>query len=495
MTLKVGDRFGRFRIQSELGSGGMGTVYRATDERLQRDVAVKVLNDQSASDRSVIARFQREAKAVAGLAHPNIVALHDFLEEDGLSCAVMELLEGDTLEDRLCGGTLGDDEFLRIATSVGRGLAAAHESGVVHRDIKPSNIFLTKDGSVKLLDFGLATARVANFDGESETVAEEFRTQVGTVMGTVGYMSPEQVRGDATDARSDLFSLGAVLYEMATGTKAFHQDTAVETMTAILNEPMPNPARTDLPTDHRLYDVIRRCLAKEPAERFENAKTLLTALDESQEAATSPPTSRTPLIAGIVAVAAVSVAAVVLLNRGDDPPGSGRQFESVEFEFQNHQGAAPVTREDFEEYCAALVGRWSGEVNSVIGETNVTNTQEETQNYFLEFRRSEGGHALIMEQVSARQNASGTIYYNAASRQVRMTQTSSDGVVNQEVLYREGDAWIRHTEQTAVDGTIREFFSILKFSGDGSTMTIRILNKNADGESVEQTNVWHRVGG
>ena len=375
-----------------------------------------------------------------------------------------------------------------------RSLAAAHESGVVHRDIKPSNIFLTKDGSVKLLDFGLATARVANFDGESETVAEEFRTQVSTVMGTVGYMSPEQVRGESTDARSDLFSLGAVLYEMAAGTKAFHKDTAVETMTAILNEPLPDPAQTDLPTGHRLYDVICRCLAKEPTERFESAGTLLTALEESRDATNPPPASRTPLIAGIVAVAAVSVAAVALLNRGDESPGNGPPFESVEFEFQNDRFKS-ATREDFEDFCELHVGRWTGEVSSVIGETIVTETQEEDRHFFLEFRRSKGGHALISEAVSARTKGSGRAYYNAATRQIRVTTTSSEGVVNQDVFYREADKWIRHTEQTAVDGTVREFYSIVSFSKDGNAITVRIIDKNADGESVVQTNVRHRVGG
>ena len=322
MSLNVGDLVGRFRIQSVLGSGGMGTVYRATDERLQRDVAVKVLNDVSATDQSVIARFKREAQAVAGLAHPNIVALHDFIEEDGLSCAVMEYLEGRTLDERLKDNSLSDQEFLDIATSVSRGLAAAHRSGIVHRDIKPANIFLASDGTVKLLDFGLATARLASFDGETRTVvADDFKTQVGTVMGTVGYMSPEQVRGEPADQRSDIFSLGTVLYEMAAGTKAFDRDTAVETLAAILNDPLPDSSRTDLPIQHPLYEVISRCLEKKPESRFESADALLAAIGESSQATPPADASRVPLLAGLATVAIVVVGAAILANRdGKAPP-------------------------------------------------------------------------------------------------------------------------------------------------------------------------------
>ena len=331
MNLSVGDQVGRFRIQSELGAGGMGTVYRAIDERLQRDVAVKVLNDQSAADQSVISRFKREAKAVAGLTHPNIVALHDFIEEDGLSCAVMEYLDGQTLDERLKESVLEDNEFLEIAIAVARGLAAAHKSGIVHRDIKPSNIFVTKDGNVKLLDFGLATARVSPFDGESTTVVNnEFRTQIGTVMGTVGYMSPEQVRGEATDARSDLFSFGAVLYEMAAGTKAFNRDTAIETMTAILNDPLPASSRTELPVDHRMYDVISRCLAKVPEDRFETSDDLLNALKDAGNTKATSQSFRTVLMAGIAAFAIMAVLVLILLNSVDqsrqtaDPDGKNK---------------------------------------------------------------------------------------------------------------------------------------------------------------------------
>ncbi len=497
-ALSPGDQVGRFRIQSLLGCGGMGMVYRAVDERLQRDVAVKVLNDQSVLDRSVIGRFHREAKAVAGLAHPNIVALYDFIEEDGLPCAVMELLEGDTLEERLKADPLDADEFLDLATAVARGLACAHESGVVHRDIKPSNIFLTRNGGVKLLDFGLATARGSGLDSDLESVPPgEFRTQVGAVMGTVGYMSPEQVRGQFADARSDLFSLGVVLYEMATHTKAFKRGSPVETMSAILNDPLPDSARPELPRDHRLHGLISRCLAKAPEDRFQSARELLTALKETNLAANLPQASRAYRVAGIATVAAVvSIAAAFMLNRGEAPPQEASRPGAVAYEFQNQRDIPPVSRADFEELCAGFVGRWTAEATSVITEPDVAQDLEEVANYIIEYRLDNAGHRLTAELVSGRSlgSSTGSFYYNAATRQIRGTSTGSTGVVLQNLYYPEGDHWVRHTEQAAADGTIREFYSVLTLSADGNTRTIRIIEKNAKGEAVEQTNVWHRIG-
>ncbi|MDC0175300.1 protein kinase [Planctomycetaceae bacterium] len=281
MALNPGDSIGRFCISAEIGSGGMGTVYRAFDERLQRDVAIKVLNEKAVADESTLSRFRREAKAVAGLSHANIVALYDFIEEDGVSFAVMELLEGNTLDVHLGNEEIGDERFREIATSVVRGLAAAHRSGVVHRDIKPSNIFLTDDDQVKLLDFGLATARSASIGDDGQTViADELETGIGTVMGTVGYMSPEQVRGDVSDQRSDIFSLGAVFFEMVTGQRAFDRDTAVETMTAILNEPVPDASQVQLPRSHPMFEIIEKCLAKDREDRFDDAESLLGAIEE-----------------------------------------------------------------------------------------------------------------------------------------------------------------------------------------------------------------------
>lgn len=311
MSLQPGDQLGRFRVDSAIGSGGMGTVYRAYDERLQRDVAIKVLNADALSDQTTIARFKREAKAVAGLSHNNIVALHDFEESGGVAYAVMELLHGETLDARLEHGPLDHEQVIGVSQAVVSGLAAAHRSGVIHRDIKPSNIFLTTESQVKLLDFGLATARGPAWDGnEGETVSsEDLRTSAGTIMGTVGYMSPEQVRGTPTDQTTDIFSFGAVLFEMVTGTRAFKCDTSVETMTAILNDAVPEVTQSALPTTHPLYPIIERCLAKDPAARFTDSNQLLAEL---QQANTTSQSVQSQPAAGVSRAVLAGTAALVI---------------------------------------------------------------------------------------------------------------------------------------------------------------------------------------
>ena len=498
MPLNTDGQIGPYQIIRPIGHGGMGDVLLGHDNRLDRHAAIKVLPDSDGrvgDDTQQRERFLQEARSASAIVHPNVCVIYDIGEtEDGRPFVAMEFIEGRTVRELNSTGPISIELTIEFACQIADALEVAHETGVVHRDIKPANVLITPHSRAKVLDFGLATARVSPFDGESVTaVADEFRTQAGTVMGTVGYMSPEQVRGEATDARSDLFSLGAVLYEMAAGTRAFNRDTAVETMTAIINDPLPTPSRTELPNDDRMYDVISRCLAKAPEDRFEPSHDLLNALKGAGHPNAPSQSSLAPLLAGIAAVAVVAIVALVLLNRGDNATEEARPFESVEFEFQNDRFKS-ATREDFEDFCEFHVGRWTGEVSSVIGETIVTETQKEDRHLFLEFRRSEGGHALIFEAVSARTKGSGRAYYNAAMRQIRVTTAGSEGVVNQDVICRDADKWIRHTEQTAVNGTIREFYSIVSISKDGNTMTVRIIDKHADGESVEQTNVWHRVG-
>ena len=250
-SLAPGLRLGPYEIVAPIGAGGMGEVYRATDTRLGRDVALKLLPRAFASDPGRLARFEREARAVAGLSHPNILALFDVGTHDGMVYAVTELLEGETLRARLGGGPLPARKAVDYAAQAARGLAAAHEKGIVHRDLKPENLFVTGDGRVKVLDFGLARQQQAAAEAEdtrSPTLAQP--TDAGTVLGTVGYMSPEQVRGEPVDTRSDIFSLGCVLYEMLAGGRAFLRETAAETMTAILREDPPDLASagaTNLP--------------------------------------------------------------------------------------------------------------------------------------------------------------------------------------------------------------------------------------------------------
>jgi Tol biopolymer transport system component len=277
VTLSAGTRIGPYEILSPLGAGGMGEVYRARDKKLDRDVAVKVLPQSVAADPDTLARFEREAKAIAALSHPNILAIHDFGHHDGVAFAVMEILEGQTLRERLHEGRLPARKAIDYAVQVANGLAAAHEKGIIHRDLKPENLFVTKDGRVKILDFGLAKIATPQSD-QTHSPTAVAATEPGSVMGTVGYMSPEQVRGRPTDHRSDIFSFGSILYEMLSGKRAFHGDSAAETMAAIAQKDPPELDTSDLSLSPALDRIVRHCLEKNPGERFQSAGDLAFAL-------------------------------------------------------------------------------------------------------------------------------------------------------------------------------------------------------------------------
>ena len=278
--LSAGQRLGHYEILSPLGAGGMGEVYRARDARLDREVAIKVLPERLASDPSALARFEREAKAVAALSHPNILAVHDFDRDGGTRYVVMELLEGENLAERLVRGPIPWRTAVEIALSVVEGLSAAHAKGIIHRDLKPQNLFLTRDGRVKILDFGLARRDPEGAaDGGTQELTQDGTTP-GTVLGTVGYMSPEQLRGDPVDARTDLFSLGCVLFEMRTGLRAFRRRTPAETMAAILNDPPEAPPADGPAVPPGFEHVTERCLEKSAESRFQTARDLHFALKE-----------------------------------------------------------------------------------------------------------------------------------------------------------------------------------------------------------------------
>jgi Tol biopolymer transport system component len=285
MQLDPGARLGPYEILSPLGQGGMGVVFRARDTRLDRVVAVKVLPKSLAEDADAGARFEREAKAVAALTHPNILAIHDFGHEQGMSYAAMELLEGETLRQRLSEGALPGRKAVEIALQIASGLAAAHEKGIVHRDLKPENVFLLASGQVKVLDFGLARVEPVAAEGQ-EVATVSLSTEPGRVMGTVGYMAPEQVRGKATDARADIFAFGAVLYEMLTGQRAFRGESPVETLNAILKEDPPSLFESAPYFAPALERIVRRCLEKRPEERFRTAHDLGIALDAISSSST-----------------------------------------------------------------------------------------------------------------------------------------------------------------------------------------------------------------
>ena len=287
MRLAAGTRLGPYEILAPIGAGGMGEVYRARDSRLDRDVAIKVLPEHVAQDPEARARFEREARAVAGLSHPNILAIHDFGEEDGTAYAVTELLEGGTLRERLGNAALPVRKVLDYGVQIAQGLAGAHEKGVVHRDLKPENIFITEDGRAKILDFGLAKLELAAHEDLTASPTVAVGTRPGTVLGTMGYMSPEQVRGRDVDARSDLFAFGSVLYEMLSGERAFWRDTAADTMSCILREDPPSLSTASQEVAPALQRIVEHCLEKGPAERFQSARDLAFHLEAVGTASSS----------------------------------------------------------------------------------------------------------------------------------------------------------------------------------------------------------------
>ena len=302
ITLSAGAKLGRYEILAPLGAGGMGEVYRARDGRLGREVAVKVLPEAVADDPVSLARFEREARAVAALPHPNIVAIHDVGHEGRIWYAVLELLEGRTLRDILEGGPMPWRRAVEIAVPVAEALAVAHARGIVHRDLKPENLFLTADGRAKILDFGLARHLAPEASDDTGAATAGQVTQPGIVMGTLSYLSPEQARGEAVDGRSDIFSLGSVLYEMLTGRRAFTAATASETLVAILRDQPPAPAALGVSVPAEVWEVIRRCLEKSVERRFQSASDLAFALSSlgRQERGGSQPI---PAAAGAISVA------------------------------------------------------------------------------------------------------------------------------------------------------------------------------------------------
>src|SRR6202790_143197 len=287
MALTSGTKLGPYEIQSPLGAGGMGEVYRARDTRLGRDVAIKVLPEALANDADRLRRFEQEARTIAALNHPNILGIHDIGTQETRRYLVSELLEGQTLREALEHGALPVKRVIEYAQGIAKGLAAAHEKGIVHRDLKPENIFVTRDGRVKVLDFGLAKLVQPEEDSDAAVTMTSPATVPGMVMGTIGYMSPEQVKGAASDARSDIFSFGAVLYEMLTGKRAFKRDTAAETMTAILREEPPELTETGWPGPIGLQRILGRCLEKNVERRFQSASDLAFAIEALSGTSTS----------------------------------------------------------------------------------------------------------------------------------------------------------------------------------------------------------------
>ncbi len=355
MTLSSGEKLGPYEIQVPLGAGGMGEVYRARDTRLERVVAIKVLPESFAGDADRLRRFEQEARTVAALNHPNILAVYDIGQNQGFPYLVCELLDGKTLRERMQEGPMAQRRVLEYASQIADGLAAAHDKGVVHRDLKPENIFVTKDGRVKLLDFGLAKLApmgAAAAAGDEVTATSPRHTMPGVVLGTAGYMSPEQVRGNEIDARTDIFALGAILYEMLSGRRAFKGESSVETMNAILKEePLELDTQT-LKVSPGLERIVRRCLEKEPARRFHSARDIGFALEAisgssagSELKARALPHERRRWL-GRVAIVLIVTAAIVLayLAGRRQVSSSTASYKQLTFD-SGYAGPARFTRD------------------------------------------------------------------------------------------------------------------------------------------------------
>jgi TolB-like protein/cytochrome c-type biogenesis protein CcmH/NrfG len=331
VTLSAGTRLGPYEILAPLGAGGMGEVYRARDKKLDRDVAVKVLPQAVAADADALTRFEREAKAVAALSHPNILAIFDFGIYEGTAYAVTELLEGETLRGKLDSGPIPQKQAVDYAVQVAKGLSAAHEKGIVHRDLKPENLFVSKDGHVKILDFGLAKkTEVVGPEGQTSAPTGSGHTEPGTVMGTAGYMSPEQVKGLPVDHRSDIFSFGAILYELFSGKKAFRRETNAETMAAIMRDEPPELSESGRSIPVALDHIVKHCLEKDRDNRFQTAKDVAFALSEASGSTMTvtsgaqagvPAAGKSRALVAAVVIAVLALAGVLLLKRS--PRGGG----------------------------------------------------------------------------------------------------------------------------------------------------------------------------
>jgi serine/threonine protein kinase/WD40 repeat protein len=354
MALSSGTKLGPYEILSALGAGGMGEVYRARDTRLARDVAVKVLPVSFAADPERLRRFEQEARAVAALNHPNILAIFDIGQHGETHFLVSELLEGETLREVLRRGVPSHRKAVEYAIQIAHGLGAAHEKDIAHRDLKPDNLFITRDGRVKILDFGLAkTVKVASPSSQTSLATMTSAapaTDVGTVVGTAGYMSPEQVRGSDVDCRTDIFSFGTVFYEMLCGQRAFQRETTAETMTAILKEEPPELLESGRQIPPALDRIVRHCLEKAPAQRFQSARDLAFDLESlstlTGSGSVSAPPARQPRHWGyLAAIAALLIAATAIGWKLSSllRPASNAQFHQLTYRRGQLSGNARFT--------------------------------------------------------------------------------------------------------------------------------------------------------
>jgi eukaryotic-like serine/threonine-protein kinase len=395
MSLPPGFHLGQYEILSALGAGGMGEVYRARDPRLDRDVAIKVLSVSFATDPTALARFEREALSVAKLSHPNVLSIFEFAREGDTAFVVTELVDGMTLRARLEGKALPSRRAVAYALQIAKGIAAAHARGIVHRDLKPENVMITRDDQVKILDFGLAKSFATSESDMTQLTAG--MTSAGTIMGTLGYMSPEQVRGLAVDHRSDVFAFGAVLYEMISGVRAFKAETAADTMTAILTKEPPelDPARVAIPPG--LDRIVRRCLEKEADLRFQSANDLAFALETLSTGSTSstvvaaPPISsreRAAWLPWAIAMVALLAVGAMSFMRSVAPESAAQWASFTRISESTGEETSPSLSPDGGTiaYAARVSGSW-GLYSQRVGGRNASPIVNDLQ-------RDEGGPAF-----------------------------------------------------------------------------------------------------
>jgi eukaryotic-like serine/threonine-protein kinase len=451
MNLTSGTKLGPYEIVSLVGAGGMGEVYRARDSRLKREVAIKVLPQALSLDADRLRRFEQEALATAALNHPNILAVFDIGTNEGSPYVVSELLEGETLRDRLRSGPVVVRKALDYALQIAHGLAAAHEKGIIHRDLKPENLFLTKDGRVKILDFGLAKLTQpdpSKAGAHTSLPTMTQATEAGVVMGTAGYMSPEQVRGAAVDPRSDIFSFGAILYEMISGKRAFHRETAADTMSAILKEDPADLSETNRNVSPALERIVQHCLEKNPEQRFHSASDIafdlehLTGVSSTSAkvtaVASAPPRSKLLLpIAGALAIALLMLALGWWLGRGS---GRAPQAEYKQITFRTgSMGNARFTPDGSIVYSASWDG---GEDQLYLSRTDDPGARE------LGLKEAELLSISKSGELAIRLN---TVRYGGYSRSGTLARLPLSGGTPREVLENVQDAdWSANGDSMAV---------------------------------------------
>lgn len=439
MALTSGQKLGPYQVDSLLGAGGMGEVYRAHDARLNRTVAIKVLPASFSSDRERLQRFSQEARAAAALNHPNILSIFDIGEEQGAPYVVSELLEGETLRERLRNGPLPVRKAIDYAIQVAKGLSAAHEKGIVHRDLKPENLFLTHDGRVKILDFGLAKlTQPEATTGDAPTL--QVATETGLVMGTAGYMSPEQVRGKPADHRSDIFSFGAILYEMVSGKRAFHGESAADTMSAILKEEVPDLSETARNVPPGLERVVRHCLEKHPAQRFQSAGDLAFDLEALTELSAQSKSGALPVLqksglehrrrmlsAALVLIAAAAILALGWWMGRFGAASSPPQFQQITFR-TGAIGNARFTPDGTVVYSAAWDG---GDPQLYLTRTDEVGSRE------LDLKNSELLSISKTGELAIRLN---TLFYGGFARLGTLARVPLNGGTPREVIENVDDA-------------------------------------------------------